>query len=204
MIADRGYNRVDDWMAMVDRGVGLVIRYNPHGLKPHAAEGKLLEPEPVLQAATATDLCLPVQVHNPHWRFLNGSLHARRLPPARAAEARRRARAAAKKAGRQIRARTLALAGWVLIWTTSPPTVLPTATIRGFYRLRRQVELAIKRLKSILNIDRLRAKKTALRPICTSTASCSMPGWSRNGFGGVAGATGSGSISPVAPLPGGW
>lgn len=161
VIADRGYNRVDDWMAMADRGVGLVIRYNPHGLKLHTAEGKLLEPEPVLQATTATDLCLPVQVRNPRWHFLNGSLHARRLPPAQAAEARRRARAAAKKAGRQIRTRTLALAGWVLIWTTLPPTVLPTATIMGLYRLRWQVELAIKRLKSILNIDQLRAKKNS-------------------------------------------
>ena len=33
VIADRGCNRADDWMAMADRGVGLVIRYNPHGLK---------------------------------------------------------------------------------------------------------------------------------------------------------------------------
>ena len=40
VIADRGYNRVDDWMAMAGRGVGLAIRYNPHGLKLHTAEGE--------------------------------------------------------------------------------------------------------------------------------------------------------------------
>ena len=160
VIADRGCNRADDWMAMADRGVGLVIRYNPHGLKL-TTEGKRLELEPVLQAATATDLCWPVQVRNPHRHFLNGYLHARRLPPAQAAEARRRARAAARKAGRQVRPRTLALAGWVLIWTALPPTVLPTATITRLYRLRWQVELAINRLKSILNIDQLRAKKNS-------------------------------------------
>ena len=47
------------------------------------------------------------------------------------------------------------------IWTTLPPEVLPTATVMGLYRLRWQVELAIKRLKSILNIDQLRAKKNS-------------------------------------------
>jgi hypothetical protein len=83
------------------------------------------------------------------------------LPLAQAAEARRRARAAAKKAGRQLQARTLALAGWVLVWTTLPPAVLPTTTVMGLYRLRWQVELAIKRLKSLLNIDQLRARKNS-------------------------------------------
>ncbi len=158
-IVDRGYTQVDDWMAMADRGVALVIRYNPHGVRVYTPEGKRIDLEPVLTEAPTTDLCRPVQVRNQHRQYLNGYLHARRLPPAQAAEARRRARAAAKQAGRQLQARTLALAGWVLIWTTLPPAVLPTATVMGLYRLRWQVELAIKRLKSLLNIDQLRARK---------------------------------------------
>jgi hypothetical protein len=161
VIVDRGYNQVEQWMAMADRGVALVVRYNPHGVKLYTAEGQPVDLEAVLREATATDRCWPVQVRTKRREFLNGYLHARSLPPAQAAEARRRARAAAKKAGRQIQARTLALAGWVLIWTTLPPAVLPTATIMGLYRLRWQVELAIKRLKSILNIDQLRAKKNS-------------------------------------------
>jgi hypothetical protein len=160
-IADRGYNQVDQWMELADRGVALVIRYNPHGLKLYTAAGQPVELERLVKETTATDLCLPVQVRNKHRHFLNGYLHARCLPPAQAAEARRRARAAAKKAGRQLQARTLVLAGWVLIWTTLPPAVLPTDTVMGLYRLRWQVELAIKRLKSILNIDQLRAKKNS-------------------------------------------
>jgi len=160
-IVDRGYTQVDDWMAMADRGVALVIRYNPHGLGVYTLEGKRIDLEPVLTETPTTDLCLPVQVRNKDRQFLNGYLHARRLPPAQAAEARRRARVAAKKAGRQLQARTLALAGWVLIWTTLPPAVLPTDTVMGLYRLRWQVELAIKRLKSLLNIDQLRARKNS-------------------------------------------
>lgn len=160
-IADRGYQQVEEWMAMADRGVALVIRYNPHGVRLYTAEGTPVDLETVLRETTATDRCLPVQVRNKRREFLNGYLHARRLPPAQAAEARRRARAAAKQAGRQLQARTLALAGWVLIWTTLPPEVLPTDTVMGLYRLRWQVELAINRLKSLLNIDQLRAKKNS-------------------------------------------
>jgi IS4 transposase len=36
---------------------------------------------------------------------------------------------------------------------------LPTATLAALYRVRWQAELAIKRLKSLLDIDRLRARE---------------------------------------------
>ena len=43
--------------------------------------------------------------------------------------------------------------------STLPPAVLPTATVLALYRLRWQVELVIKRWKSIVNIDHLRARQ---------------------------------------------
>ena len=161
VMADRGYNQAEMWMEVADRGVGLIVRYNPHGLPLYDAEGEKIAIERRLQETTTPDVCWPVQVHHQNKEGLHGYLHARRLPPAPAAEARRRARAAAKQQGRQIQARTLALAEWVLIWTTVPPEVLPTDPIMALYRVRWQVELAIKRLKSILNIDKLRAKKNS-------------------------------------------
>jgi hypothetical protein len=51
------------------------------------------------------------------------------------------------------------LAEWVLIFPTLPPELLPPATIAALYRVRWQAELAIKRLKSLLDIDRLRARE---------------------------------------------
>jgi hypothetical protein len=57
---------------------------------------------------------------------------------------------------------TLRFAEWVFIWTTVPLTILSTETIMALYRVRWPVELVIKRLKSILNIDQLRARKTGL------------------------------------------
>ena len=46
-----------------------------------------------------------------------------------------------------------------LVFTTVPPEVLGTETVIALYRLRWQVELAIKRLKSVLDLDQLRAKQ---------------------------------------------
>jgi hypothetical protein len=45
------------------------------------------------------------------------------------------------------------------VLTTLPTTILNTETIADLYRLRWQVELVIKRLKSLLDMDGLRARK---------------------------------------------
>jgi hypothetical protein len=159
VVVDQGYNQVGMWMDQADRGVGLVVRYNPHGIPLYDPEGNPIDVEAVLTASAATEQCFPVQVRTKQQEQIAGHLHALRLPPEQAAEARRRARAAATKKGRQIQARTLALVEWVLIWTTLPPEVLSTATIMALYQVRWQIELVFKRLKSILNIDCLRARK---------------------------------------------
>ncbi|WP_420886124.1 transposase [Candidatus Contendibacter odensensis] len=69
------------------------------------------------------------------------------------------ARANAAKKGRPPQARTLIFAEWVLIWTTLPPEIVSTATIMALYRVRWPIERVFKRLKSILNMDHLRARK---------------------------------------------
>jgi Transposase DDE domain len=162
VVMDRGYNRAQMWIDQADQGVSLVVRYNPHGLNLYDSEGQKINVEEVLGKTSAMGQCLPVQVRSQKKEWVQGHLHARRLPPAQAAQARRRARAAARKKGRTIQPRTLALAEWVLIFTTLVPEVLPTDTVMALYRVRWQVELVIKRLKSILNMDHLRARKASL------------------------------------------
>ncbi|MGF1613722.1 MAG: IS4/IS5 family transposase, partial [Gammaproteobacteria bacterium] len=70
-----------------------------------------------LQGTLDTERCVPVRVHA-EGEYIEGTVHACRLPPAQAAEARRRVRAKAKKKGRCVQQRTLVLAEWVLIFTT--------------------------------------------------------------------------------------
>jgi hypothetical protein len=84
-------------------------------------------------------------------------LHAIPLPPEKAAEARRKARQRSKK--RQVDEKTLYLSEWVLVISSVPPALLGTQTVSALYRVRWQVELVIKRLKSLLLVDELRAHK---------------------------------------------
>ena len=158
VVVDRGYNSARALIECADRGVAVVVRYNPHSLNLYDAAGAKIDWLAELQGTAETERCLPVRVQV-EGEFIAGYLHGCRLPPAPAAEARRRVQAQARKKGRQAQARTLALAEWVLVLSTLPPAVLPTATVLALYRVRWQVELVIKRLKSIVDIDCLRARQ---------------------------------------------
>ena len=158
VVMDRGYNQPQILIEQADQGVSLVMRYNPHGMNVYNAAGAKIDLYEALKTATESSQCIPVRVYA-GGEYIEGYVHACRLPPAQAAEARRRVRATARKKGRNVRQRTLVLAEWVLIFTTLPPAVLPTATLAALYRVRWQVELVIKRLKSLLDIDRLRARE---------------------------------------------
>lgn len=113
VVLDRGYHQAPMWIERADQGVSLVVRYNPHRLKVYDADGNQIDLDEALKATAATERCLPVPVRAPG-EFIEGDVHAGRLPPAKAAAARRRVRAAAKKKGRTVRARTLRLAEGVL------------------------------------------------------------------------------------------
>lgn len=89
-------------------------------------------------------------------------LIAVRLPPEPVGRARRRARKSSHKAGDRIQPGTLVAAGFVLLLTSLDPHAYPAERVAGLYRLRWQVELAFKRLKSLLRLDRLPAKDPQL------------------------------------------
>lgn len=158
VVVDRGYNQAKGLIEQADKGVSVVLRYNPHSLNVYDAAGEKIDLYERRRATAESTACLPVRVRE-GGAYIEGYVHACRLPPEQAAEARRRVRAAAKKKGRAVRQRTVVLAEWVLIFTTLAPELLSTAAITALYRIRWQVELAIKRLKSLLDIDRLRARE---------------------------------------------
>jgi IS4 transposase len=89
-------------------------------------------------------------------------LIAVRLPPEQAEASRKRARRASRKNGRQTQPGTLEAAAYVLLLTSLDAREYPPARVAALYRLRWQVELAFKRLKSLLHLDALRAKDPAL------------------------------------------
>ena len=101
---------------------------------------------------------------------VDGRLVVSRLPVAEAARARERARKhhrnTAKRTARgrqaQLQPVTLLAAECLILFTTLPVDRATDAQLVALYRLRWQIELAIKRLKSILGLAQLTARHAAL------------------------------------------
>jgi hypothetical protein len=157
VLIDRAYNQARGLIEKADEGVSVVLRYNPQSLNVYDAKGAKIDWYEELKTTQDIERCLPVRVHAED-ESIEGYVHACRLPPAQAAEARRRVRVKAKKKGRCVQRRTLVLAEWVLIFTTLPPALLPTATLAALYRVRWQVGVPSKghRIQSVKVRPRLR------------------------------------------------
>src|ERR1700677_4565507 len=81
-----------------------------------------------------------------------------RKPEEAARVARERLQREARKKGKTLDPRSLLAAEFVMLATSLDPETYPAGEIFAMYRLRWQIELAFKRLKSLLNLDRLPAK----------------------------------------------
>lgn len=173
VLIDRGYNQPKTLMPFLDQGGEIVLRYNAHSMnlyEPDTTQPSEVDREPMVSIDWESRLktlkgqsgYFPVYLRQGGQR-IPVYLHAMRLPPEQAAQARRQAIQRAKKKSKQAREKTLFLSEWVLVLTSLPPALLETEAVAALYRVRWQVELVIKRLKSLLQIDELRAHKaTAL------------------------------------------
>lgn len=157
-VADRGYCHPTAVAETVHAGAQLVVRLNPYNMPLFQPDETSLDIVPLLQQQEpCTVRSLPVRVGPPTQRVA-GWVHAYRLSEEQANKARAVCRQRNSKKGHTPQARTLFLAGWVLVWTSLPPDVLSADTVLALYRVRWQVELAIKRCKSLLDADALRAR----------------------------------------------
>lgn len=83
-------------------------------------------------------------------------------PEAAIAEARRKAKLAAQKQGRQVSEKTLYACEWIILVTSLTQQAFPIEEIYKLYRMRWRVELAFKRLKSLIGLRPPPAKDPAL------------------------------------------
>jgi hypothetical protein len=160
-LADRGYAQAQGMGEAVKQGADIVVRLNPFSVVLCDASGqpmilgKALKRQPLETIRT-----LPVLIQASGGQSaVQGWVHAYRLSAEQAGRARHKCRQRHKKGA--PKAESLWLAGWVLVFTTLAPAVLSAQTIMRLYRCRWQIEIAIKRWKSILSVDALRAKATS-------------------------------------------
>jgi hypothetical protein len=66
-----------------------------------------------------------------------------------------RMRRTARRKGRTLSRQALTAAAYVFVWTTAPPEELSAEQVLALYRVRWQIELAFKRMKSIMGLGHL-------------------------------------------------
>jgi len=161
LIADRGFAHRDGMAHVVTHGGQVLVRLNLTNVPLETAAG-----HPVSLLEQARTLAGTTPGEWPVWMRLAGARTGTRIAGRvcairKSTQATQRAqeklRREAAKQRRHVKPETLEAAGYIFVLTTLPPSV-STAAVLEMYRGRWQIELAFKRLKSLLGIGHL--KKT--------------------------------------------
>ncbi len=164
VVADRGFAFASSLGPLLEAGTKLVVRLNWQNLPLSDDAGKRFAITPWLQEVVApagSPQQIGLWVPTPQGSF-RVRLVATALPQEAADRARQRVRRIGSKKGHTPDERTLLAAGFVFVLTTLPPSLWPPPKVLSLYRIRWQVELAFKQLKSILQLDGVRAQDTRL------------------------------------------
>lgn len=153
-IGDAGLLQVDQIGVVLSEGADVLVRASWRHARWLDKNGKSLDLLTLLKAAhTASRIDRPIWLGRSKGAApLAMRLIAVRKPAAAAAETRRKARLAARRKGRQVSAGTLAASEWVILVTSLPKGKFSTEDIVKLYRMRWRIELAFKRLKSLVGL----------------------------------------------------
>jgi len=153
-MGDRVYSNPPGILAITSRGADVLVRYNRGALPLYDVRGVSLNVRLKLRSLRKPNRPREwaVWVHPQGAQPIRGRLCAVRLPPEKADEARVRLR---REQGAQATVESFEMAAFVIVFTTVPEHRLSTEQILELYALRWQVELTIKRDKSIAGLDRL-------------------------------------------------
>lgn len=155
IMGDRVYGTPPGVAHVTSRQGAVLVRINLHNLPLFTRSGA---PFPVLRRARTLRVgqvrAWPAWVHY-QGRAIAGRLVAVRRSASAAQLARKRLRRTASKKGWRLSSQALAAAHYVFVWTTTPDTALKPRQVMDLYRLRWQIELTFKRMKSILGLGHL-------------------------------------------------
>jgi hypothetical protein len=152
-VADRVYMQPDRIAALLEGGGDIVVRAGWRNARWLDAQGASVNLVTEFKNAGASGrIDRPIWVGRKHAPALPLRLVAVKKPPRAAEAARRAARRSSKKAGNTISQGTLAAADWLILITSLPAETFSTGDILALYRLRWRIELAFKRLKSVIGL----------------------------------------------------
>lgn len=168
ILGDRGYASSEKIRALAVAGAHTLIRIGHQAVRMFDAAGKQIDALAFARQRRLNPGRPPRFESRTVW--LQGAdgpaLEARLVVVRKSREAadreRLRIRSEAKRKGKKPTQRTLDAAAYTFLLTTLPECRANDEEIAALYRLRWQIELLFKRLKSLLNLAALRAKNQAL------------------------------------------
>ena len=166
VVADRGYSRRGELATVIRQGSDFIIRLNWANVPRMDESGKrfdLLNALRGIPEAAVTDFNLTVKPDPTHDVLaLPVRVVAVRKSEAAAAVSRKKILKTAARRQRNADPRALEFAAYVLVITSLDAETLPSEDVLEIYSFRWQIELAFKRLKSLLDLDGLHAKDPSL------------------------------------------
>ena len=160
-VCDRGYAKAGDLARHRACGADVIVRTGWNCVRLRQLDGRSFDLFAALDAIPhdgVADLPVAVALDRANTQLLPMRLIVKRLSAAEAERCRQRAQRKSRKQGKALQPQTLQAAGYVLILTSLDVAQFSAADILAIYRLRWQIELLFKRLKSLLHLDELPAK----------------------------------------------
>lgn len=152
-LLDRIYGNPPGIAHSVTHGGDVIVRFNRGTLPLRDSQRRELDTEAWVLSRKKRDVARSrAVIVQSEGCTIFGRVVALRLPRPQAAAAQRRLR---KEKGSKVSADDLRWAEYVVLFTTVPEALLSAESILALYRLRWQVELHIKRDKSLGGLDRL-------------------------------------------------
>lgn len=162
VLVDRGYNDRKAVSQILDCGAALIMRFNSGAFPLLNAAGQSFDPLKKLRPLKIGQLAeWDVKFLAHHGQAVSARLCALRKSPQQAERARLKIQRRANHNKVRVRPETLEYADFVVVLSTLDSQEMKLSLVLEFYRARWQVELAFKRLKSLLQMGQLPKKKEA-------------------------------------------
>ena len=155
LLGDRAYGTPPGINHVVSRGGAVLVRVNHRSLPLYNADGQkivLAEWMKPLQVGEVGELSAWVHAED---QKIPGRLIAVKRGRQAARFARAQLQQRAQKKQKHLSRDAIFLAGYVYVWTTIPSSKMKSASVLELYRVRWQIELAFKRMKSIMGLGQL-------------------------------------------------
>jgi Transposase DDE domain len=156
VLADRGFSKPGPVVALSRKGAAVIVRLNTRSLPLYTAEGRRFDlPRHIRPLG-------PVP-HAAEWKVwvrsgsesVAGRLCVIRKSEQASRQAQKKIRRKTQQGGPEPRPETLLYAGYVMVFTNLPAEEFDAADVLECYRLRWQIELVFKRLKSLAQLGNL-------------------------------------------------